>query len=88
MRIAVVVYLDDMRVFRVVYPVDGDPPDVLDDPKWWDAEHCEEDSCPCFGLTKNRPARIYKGESDDPSFWAQFSSVAPLIDPRGVMACQ
>lgn len=34
--VGVVYYADDpeKKIFRKVFPVDGDPPDILDDPCW------------------------------------------------------
>ena len=69
--IGAVVHEDTSVVFRIVYPVDGDPEDVLDDPQWV-----------TLGVSPDRRARLVKLDADNPD-WGQFSGIEESIRPGG-----
>lgn len=68
-QIGAVVYEDTNFVFRVVYPEEKDPDDILDDPQWV-----------TIGVDPNRKARMVKLDADNPD-WSQFAGVPALIAP-------
>lgn len=70
-QIGAVIYEDTNTVFRVVYPAENDPDDVLDDPQWV-----------TIGVDPNRKVQIVKLDADNPD-WSQFTGVPAFIAPLG-----
>lgn len=69
-KIGAVVYLDTNVVFRIVYPVEGEPDSVLDDPQWT-----------TIGCDPSREAVLIKLDAANPD-WSVFAGVEPAIAPR------
>jgi hypothetical protein len=74
-RTGVVVYDDDPHpdashprhsahprgvVFRRVFLMPWEDESVLDDPKWWDGNHCDSNACECYGIDPRRKGRLIK----------------------------